>query len=226
MYTWRTLASCVCGFLWGFFFAWQYTFINCEQDTLSPALLCVQTAVCVWWARVWLSHRSSGRFEVGGAEMRWGEARLDEAEEQTWEPSLLFSHLFCSAEVQEVTELLGVFVCAVRRQKAKEKRRRKGAVCKKKDPNAAIKVFLLVAIEGKHESLTHWHIPTHTPTNTALSHRWQSEWVRASWSLCLSVLQAPSLEPNFIFLLLFTFSFPVDMTLIHHLQTGSLLCSH
>ena len=47
---------------------------------------------------------------AGGFRLGRDGVSLDEEEERTWEPSLLFSHLFCSAEVQEVTELLGVYV--------------------------------------------------------------------------------------------------------------------
>lgn len=46
---------------------------------------------------------------------------------------------------------------------------------------------------------------TRSHTRTPLSHRWLSEGVRASWGLCLSILWATSLEPNFIFLLFLLF---------------------
>lgn len=58
--------------------------------------------VCVLAESLWF-WQGRGRLGCDGL-------NLDEVEERTWEPSLLFSHLFCSTEVQEVIEVLSVCV--------------------------------------------------------------------------------------------------------------------
>lgn len=129
---------------------------------LQPCCVSKQRRACGGRGFGWVTGALAGLRWAG---QRWDEARRDWTKRRSGRgnPLLLFSHLFCSAEVQEVTELPGAFV---RRQKPKEKTQVHGAVCKEKDPNAAIKVLLLVSIKEKHESLTYWRIPTHTPTNT------------------------------------------------------------
>lgn len=161
--------------------------------------VCVQ-CVCV----IWLSHGSLGRAKVGWVAMRWVWMKW-----MSEHGNPLSCSSICSA-CMEYQEVIGTLKCMCDRIGDKS--------YSKMQPTNTLK-----RLTRKEKSSQSTDTFLHTMT-----HLWATDG-RVKGLGLPEVPERPgatSLEPNLIFLLLFTFSFPVDMTLIHHLQTGSQLCSH
>ena len=180
VFVWECM--CVCNWLGWFENKCVFNY-DCVQNSVAHffCIVWIQAEVSVWvCVCVCVCVLAESRwFWQGRGGLRCNGVSLEEVAERTWEPSLLFSHLFCSVEVQEVIELLSsVCVCMCvwygdRKKNPNTSMHRSIRVCKQTQIN---NILMSCHLKKVTKTMSVWLTHSCRHKNTHTSEPQMAEW--------------------------------------------------